>query len=160
MVLVRLRLVGLVDLDLGGGHIQSPGRQGQSHPSIMNQLCKTLIRHSHVGRRPVIFEPDRIKINPIPVKGHRPSSFQQTPIIERILARGPLGELSFPIHHGLKWSIKEGHIEAERQIVVEIDKQIYDSMTKYNQKFVKAMWGTTASGLNRIIEGVGEVCLT
>lgn len=122
----------------------------------MTGFIRLYRRYSHVGRRPVVYEPATVKIEAIPVQNHRPSSFRQTPIVERIIAKGPLGELSFPIHKGLKWSIAPGQIQSEKQITVDIDKSLYDSMTKYNQKFVKSMWGTTSSSLNRIVEGVAE----
>lgn len=123
----------------------------------MSALTRTSLRFSHVGRRPVIFEPARISLTPIDIPNARSKGFQQTPIVQRIVAKGPLGELSFPIYQGLKWEIKPGQVECEQQLSLEIDKEVYETLSKYDQKFVKSMWGTTASGLNRIVEGVSEV---
>jgi ribosomal protein L6P/L9E len=105
----------------------------------------------------VIFEPARISLMPVDIPNARAKGFQQTPIVQRIVAKGPLGELSFPIHQGLKWEIKPGQVECEQQLSLEIDKKVFEKLSKYDQKFVRSMWGTTASGLNRIVEGVSEV---
>lgn len=48
-------------------------------------------------------------------------------------------------------------METEKKIVVGLDEEVFGRMSRYRQKFVKSMWGTTASGLSRIIEGVSEV---
>lgn len=123
----------------------------------MSLLPRQTLRYSHVGRRPVIFEPARVSLEAVPVEFARTTGFEQTPIVQRIIAKGPLGELSFPIHKGLCWSMKPGQIPTEKLFEVELDRPVFDKMNKYNQKFVRSMWGTTSSILNRMVEGVSEV---
>lgn len=123
----------------------------------MSLLPRLALRHSHVGRRPVIFEPARVSLEAVPVDFARTTGFQQTPIIQRVIAKGPLGELSFPIHKGLRWSMKPGQVSTEKLFEVELDRPVFDQMNKYNQKFVRSMWGTTSSILSRMVEGVSEV---
>lgn len=114
-------------------------------------------RFSHVGRRPALFEPALVNISIKPKPRSISRVFQQTPVVQKIVASGPLGVLSYPIHHGLTCQVVDGHVPTEKKLVVDLDKDAFDKMSKYKQKFVKSMWGTTASGLNRMIEGVSEV---
>lgn len=92
-----------------------------------------------------------------PKKEVIPKVFQQTPVVQKIIASGPLGTMSYPLHKGLKCQVIPGLIESEQQVTVDLDKEVFDKMSKYKQKFVKSMWGTTASGINRMVEGVNEV---
>ena len=119
-------------------------------------LSRLQLRFSHVGRRPVVFEPSSVSIISFPAKNSISSGFKQTPIKEKLVVKGPLGELSFPIHQGLKWSVAPGHVENESQITIQLDDAIFDNLNKYNRKFVRSMWGTTTSGINRMVEGVCE----
>lgn len=134
--------------------MEMSGRTGVA--ALKMNFARLPVRFSHVGRRPVVFEPSRVTITAVPCTSSRTKNFRQTPIVEQLVAKGQLGQLSFPIHKGLKWALKPGHIESEQWLTVELDRELYDQMTKHNQKYVKAMWGTTASGLNRIVEGVSE----
>ncbi len=122
----------------------------------MISLTRLITRQSHVGKRPIVYEPTKVNVLAISPPSEDAGTFNRTPIVQYLTAEGPLGKLSFPIHQGLQWSIKPGHIPSESLLSFSLDQDKIKSLTKYQKKFVKAMWGTTASTMNRIVEGVTD----
>lgn len=117
-----------------------------------------LRRWSHVGRRPIPIE-SNVNIDLlVPPTRLRPA-FGKTGVGNIIRVTGPLGSMGLPLHHGLKLTVGPGLVQDERLLRIEVDQESFDRMSKYSQKFVRAMWGTTTSLLRRHVEGVTEVLL-
>lgn len=114
-------------------------------------------RWSHVGRRLITLTKEIQATKLVSEATARPRTYGVTPIFENVVLRGPLGELSFPIHQGLLVKESPSDIEGERILRVELDDDLFPRLHKQGRKFVRSMWGTTASLLRQNVHGVSEV---
>ena len=115
-------------------------------------------RWSHVGRRLVSIDP-RVAVDFIPLSLRSQVPFGQTAAVQAVRVSGPLGSSDFPIVRGLTVSLEQGAVPGEKVLRVDVDSKELGRMSKYCQKFVKSMWGTTNSVLRQNVEGVLEVAL-
>lgn len=115
--------------------------------------CKRLF--SFMGRRSIPIPPNtNVTILPTELFSFKQpaNTFKTTPIKSSIKIKGPLGELAFPLHEGLL--IEESPDSS--CLNVKIDQQVFSSIRKPCQKFIKGMWGTTATNVRNCIKGVND----
>ncbi len=124
----------------------------------MQRACQLplLRRWSHIGRRPIAVDAS-VKVAIVPRQAPLSVPFGQTAAYKAITMSGPLGTAEFPIHKGIRVAIGPGPSPDERSIAVSIDEDALSRMSKYCQKFVKSMWGTTTSLIRQRMEGVVDV---
>ena len=120
-------------------------------------------RWSHIGRKPIYVDASTVKFDLKEVNRDFPFlNFRVTKSHWILNVEGPLGKAKVPIIHGLKL---EGVPSADRpkndaeelQLKLQLDETNRPIMTKYHEKFVQAMWGTTNALLRNTIAGVTEV---
>lgn len=129
-----------------------------SSSTVDTMLNRSVIRRwSHVGRRLITLTKEIQAIKLVPKATAKPTAYGVTPIVENVVLRGPLGELAFPIHQGLLVKESPSDIEGERILRVELDNDLFPRLDKQERKFVRSMWGTTASLLRQNAHGVSEV---
>lgn len=123
----------------------------------MSTFCNRL---SFIGKRPINFNKLDVAVNIVPQIFERNSvKFGQLPFSRAIQVSGKLGQYNVSLVDGLNCQISEGLSPSELKIFLDIDKEKYQSMNKYQRAFLKSMYGTTNSILMRYIEGVAEVNL-
>lgn len=123
----------------------------------MSTFCNRL---SFIGKRPINFNKLDVAVNIVPQIFERNSvKFGQLPFSRAIQVSGKLGQYNVSLVDGLNCQISEGLSPSELKIFLDIDKEKYQSINKYQRAFLKSMYGTTNSILMRYIEGVAEVNL-
>lgn len=118
---------------------------------------------SYLGRKDILIPPKTIitlstKDKPIPHK-QPANTFKTTPIKSSIIIKGPLGELCFPLHEGLlleNVDISSPLSSSSPSVRVKIDSELFNSIRKPCQNFIKGMWGTTATNIRNCIKGVND----
>lgn len=130
---------------------------------------------SFIGKQPILLEPN-VKINISPIVGDPSKTFKRTEYATLLKMEGPLGNVSFPIVRGLLLNPKykkdldtnplEGSTStpimscSQQELLVSLDpeRDNYEyKLTKYQEKFIQAMWGTTQSLLSNFAVGITEV---
>ena len=123
----------------------------------MSTFCNRL---SFIGKRPINFNKLDVAVNIVPQICERNYlKFGQLPFSRVIQISGKLGQYNVSLVDGLNCQISEGLSPSESKIILDIDKEKYQSINKYQRAFLKSMHGTTNSILMRYIEGVAEVNL-
>lgn len=123
----------------------------------MTVSLQVLKRMSHIGRQLITLD-STVSAQIAPVLSPISVKFGNTPIVQHINLKGPMGTASMPIHEGLKVSMKEGTEEhTGTTISINLDEEKVEGYSKYCKKFVHAMWGTTTATLKRHVEGITEV---
>lgn len=118
----------------------------------------TFVRYSRVGKRSIPFLKGNVTCSIVSIPNPSPPTFKITQLKHNVIVKGPLGQLSFPLFHGLTLSIERGLLENEEEIHIKRDDKIYNQeLEKHQRKFIDGMWGTTNTLLRQMISGVQEL---
>mgnify|MGYP000700479681 CR=1 FL=1 len=127
----------------------------------MSSVATRLPRMSFIGRRPIIFKNSEVTFSIQQLSNAAQSirnlKFGTLPFTQTALVSGRLGAFNINITDGLDCKLSEAFTPEETKICLSVNAEKYLTMNKYQQKFLRSMYGTTNSILARFIEGVSEV---
>jgi hypothetical protein len=116
------------------------------------------IASSFVGSR-AIYVPQTIKLDIVNKKEPKLfTSFRKTPVIQLVAVSKDANKLHVPLFYGLCMQVGAGRTPREKVLELQLDEQVFSSLSEAQKRFVKSVWGTTNSVLRNHIEGLSEVC--
>ena len=146
-------------------------------PALNGLLPSLGIRrfYSFIGKQAILIDPG-VKLDISPIIGDSSKTFKRTEYATLVSMDGPLGSASFPVIRGLVVTHKSNPTldsnaidnadassvasssEQELSIALNLDSSFIGyKLTKYQEKFVKSMWGTTQKLLSNLAIGITEV---
>ncbi|KGG51272.1 hypothetical protein DI09_3p340 [Mitosporidium daphniae] len=144
-------------------------------PSCASSLLRFRRLYSFIGKQPILVDAS-VKIEISPIIDDSSKTFKRTEYATLVRMDGPLGAVSFPIVKGLVVSHKlntnsdptlaasadtlstDSSREQELFVSLDLDRSLSgQKVTKYQEKFVKSMWGTTQKLLSNFAIGITEV---
>ena len=113
---------------------------------------------SFVGRRPIVLEPGvTLSLQAIQRDPKiRDYTHKTTPFMQQIAIEGPLGRQEFKLADGLLLSKIDSKEPENSTFVISVDQPKFTHYNRYQQKFIKSMWGLTATLLSNMALGVKE----
>lgn len=85
-----------------------------------------------------------------------PIAHDSTPPVQTATIRGSLGSLSLPLVGGLKVESTEAKEPAETVYRLSLDRPVFEALGKNQKRFVRSMWGLSATLLSNMAVGVSE----
>ncbi len=123
----------------------------------MNSPSINIGRLSYIGRRSINFIKSEVNINIADLIRKTSYNFDKTQFTKSLEFTGPLGISKVNLVDGLNVNIINGATPEEACLKVDLDKQVFAKLNKYQRAFVKSMHGTTNTQIKSCIEGITEV---
>jgi len=126
----------------------------------MNSMIARLPRLSFIGKRPIVFKNSEVDLSIQPIlnnQNQQKVKFGILPFTQTARVSGQLGTFDINIIDGLECTLSEAFTPEETKLSLRVNEKKYSTMNKYQQRFLRGMYGTTNSVLSQFIEGVSEV---